>query len=203
MTIVHGDVLRVTANFILTGGVQYQNIYTYLFDGVGTPSDATVIADIKEALDAAYDELVGLVTDTYDVDLSSVDIIEFVSDAWKVTRNVGTFTPVLAGVGSGNSLPYQSSAFVTFKTARPKSVGRKFLFPLTEPQQDSTILIPAAVTAIVAYATIVLADIVVDVINALLPGIVRTGIDDYLVFTTAVVTNVLGSQKRRRPGEGA
>ncbi|MCK4627157.1 MAG: hypothetical protein KAV00_17730, partial [Phycisphaerae bacterium] len=101
------------------------------------------------------------------------------------------------------TLPYQSSPFVTFKTARPKSVGRKFLFPLGEDQQQATILISAAVTKIVSYANTILEDIVVDVINALIPCIARTGVNDILVFTVGVVTNVLGSQKRRRPGEGA
>lgn len=203
MPISHGDVLRVSANFLLDPGILYQNVYTYLYDGVGVPPDATVVADIKAHMELAYDELVGLVLSTTLEDLSTVDIIEFVAGEWTVTRNVGTFTPSFVPVGTGDSVPYQSSPFVTFKTTRPKSVGRKFLFPVTESQQANTILGGPAVTAVVAYANLILADITVDVINALHPCIARTGIDDILVFTAAVVTNVLGSQKRRRPGDGA
>lgn len=203
MPIVHGDVLRVTANFILGDGTQYQNVYHYLFDGVGTPSDATVVADIATAMDDAYDDLQPLVKNTVLNDLSSVDIVEFVTGEWTVTRNVGTFSLNMDGVGAGDMLPNMSSPFVTFKTARPKSVGRKFLFPLVEGFQVATVLAVEAVTAIVLYAAVILDDIEVDLINALHPGIVRTGIDDYLVFTAAVVTNILGTQRRRRPGVGA
>lgn len=203
MALTHGDVLRVTMNFLLQAGVQYQNVYTYLYDGVGFPTDAAVLEDLEDHMALAYDELVGLIDPTITEDLCSVDIIEFIAGEWAVTRNVGTFTITWAPVGTGGILPYQSSAFVTFKTARPKSVGRKFLFPLTEPQQVATILDAGAVTAIVAYAALILADITVDLINLLHPCIARTGVDDILVFTAAVVTNVLGSQKRRRPGDGA
>lgn len=203
MAIEVGDVLRVTANFILFPGIQYQNVYHYLYDGIPVVDDQNAVDAIETALDLAYDELVGLVSPDTDVDLSSVDKVEFLEGEWTVTENIGTFTPTLTAVGTGNTLPYQSSPFVTFKTSRPKSVGRKFLFPMTEPQQDSTIIIPAAVTALVAYAAVILDDITVELINLLHPGIVRTGVDDFLVFTVGVVTNVLGSQKRRRPGVGA
>lgn len=203
MTVTHGDVLRVSANFTLPGPVQYQNIYHYLYDGVGDATDATVISDIEDQLNLAYDELVALVRNDIVPDLSFVDEVQFLTGKWTVTRNVGTMTLVLAGVGGGDALPYQSSPFVTLKTSRPKSVGRKFLFPLSENMQDSTVLTAPAVAAIVGYTDEVLADIVVDLINALHPGIVRTGVDDYLVFQVGVVTNLLGSQRRRRPGSGA
>lgn len=203
MTVQHGDVLRVTVNMILPGPVQCQNVYHYLFDGVGFPSDATVVSDINDHMQAAYDELTALNRSDLVMDLSSVDEVQFVAGEWAVTRSVGTFTLTHAGAAVTQSLPYQSSPFVTLKTARPKSVGRKFLPPTTEDNQGATILVPVAVTAIVAYATDIIADITVEVVNALHPGIVRTGVDDYLVFTVAVVTNLLGSQKRRRPGEGA
>ena len=61
----------------------------------------------------------------------------------------------------------------------------------------------AAVDDIVLYAAEALEDITIAVVNALHPGVPRTGVDDWLSFTVAVVTNLLGSQKRRRPGVGA
>ena len=203
MAIIVGDVLRVTANFLLFSGIQYQNIYHYLYDGIPVVDDQNAVDAIDTHLGTAYNEIVQEVSSDTEVDLSSVDKVEFLEGEWVVTENVGVFTMSFTPVGTGDSLPYQSSPFVTFKTARPKSVGRKFLFPFTEPQQDATVLVPGAVTAIVAYAADILDDITVEIINVLHPGIARVGVDDFLVFTTAVVTNVLGSQKRRRPGEGA
>ncbi len=203
MTIEQSDVLRVTCNFILQDGTQYQNVYHYLFDGVGVIADATIVTEFAAQMQTAYEALEDLIRNDILNDLSSVDLVDFVTDQWEVIRNVGTFTLTILGTQAGDAIPNMSSAFVTLKTARPKSVGRKFLFPVVEAEQAQGILTPAAVTDIVAYTDAIIADIVVAVVNALQPGIVRTGINDVLLYTVGVVTNVIGTQRRRRPGVGA
>ena len=203
MTVEHGDVLRVSTNFHLGDGTLCQNVYHYLFDGVGIIADATVAADIGTQMNLMYDELGPQCRNDILGDLSSVDKVVFVGGQWTVSAHVGTFTVAFAGTGGGIGLPYQVSPFVTFKTARPKSVGRKFLFPFVSSSQAETILAVAAVDDIVLYAAEALEDITIAVVNALHPGVPRTGVDDWLSFTVAVVTNLLGSQKRRRPGVGA
>ncbi len=198
-----GDIIRTAVNFLLPSGDQYQNVFHHIFDGVGGVADSVVVADIAAYMAAQYAELNAYVLDTTVVQLSFVDQVEFVVDKWEVVANLGTFSMGWAPTGVAQQIPNTVSAFVTFKTARPKSVGRKFLFPPMETQQDAGIMTGPYVTAVVAWADDALNDIEVDILNTLHAGIPRTGVDDWLNFTVAVVTNLLGTQRRRRQGSGA
>lgn len=205
MSVIDGDILRVSTNFELSDGSQYQNIYHVIRDGTDPFSDAAHIDAIRGKMDLAYADLDDIVEDTITPQLSFVDRVEFneIVDEWRVVENIGTFTVDFQPTGIDETLPYQTSPYVVFKTGRPKSVGKKFLFPLMENQQADTILGGAAVTAITAYAARILTGITVGGDVTLTFGIVRTGIQTFLNFLVAVVTDVLGSQKRRRPGVGA
>lgn len=205
MTVLDGDVLRVSCNFELGDGTLYQNIYHWIRDGTDPVNDATHLSNIELKIETAYDELDALVKDDVTPQLCFVDRVEFneITNQWEVVENIGTFSPAFNPSDVGDSLPYQSSPYVVFKTQRPKSVGKKFLFPLGESQQDSTIMVGGAVTAITAYAALILAAIPLGGDATLGPVIVRTAFNTVLPLLVAVVNDVLGSQKRRRPGVGA
>lgn len=204
MTITAGDILRTTVNFTLLDGTLFQNVYHHRRVGLGVITDATHITAIQAWAEAMYDELVSIVHSSVTEALSSVDIVEWVTDKWMVVENIGVFTPTFTPVGGTEALPNQISAFVVFKTARPKSVGRKFLFPMTEASQGQGILVPGSVTNIVAYADDAVNNLVISApLDYLVPGIPRTSEDTFLDFTLAVVTNLVGTQRRRRPGVGA
>jgi hypothetical protein len=203
MTLGVGDIIRTSCNFLLPSGDQYQNVYHHIFDGIGGVSDAAVVEDINDWAEAMYGEIVTTVSSGVVEQLSFVDQIEFVGEKWEIVANIGTFTPTIAFSSGAIILPNQSSPFIVFKTARPKSVGRKFLFPIVSDNQDQGIIGSGTVTLITAFAAEALSDIVVDIVNELHPGIPRTGVNDWLGFTVAVVTNLIGSQRRRRQGDGA
>lgn len=205
MSVVNGDVLRVSVNFELGDGTLYQNIYNLVRDGDDPYNDQAHLDAIETWVEDAYDELVTLVINDVSEQLCFVDRIEFneIVDEWRVVENIGTFTPAWAPSGTGEALPFQSSPYVVFKTQRPKSVGKKFLFPVAETAQGATILTGGAVTAITAYAAQVLAAINMGGDATLNAVITRTGINTVLPLLVAVVTDVLGSQRRRRPGVGA
>lgn len=198
-----GDIIRTSCNFLLGSGDQYQNVFHHIFDGIGGVSDAAVVADIETWSDAMYSELNAQVDQNIVEQLSSVDQVEWTGSAWEIVANIGVFTPDFTPGSSVGQLPNQSSPFVVFKTERPKSVGRKFLFPVAAANQDSGILGGGTVTAIVAWAFDALNDIEIDVANVLHPGIIRVGVNDFLPFTVSIVTNLIGSQRRRRQGDGA
>ena len=198
-----GDIVRTSINFTLGSGDQYQNVFHHIFDGIGGISDAAVVADIKTWAETMYGEIDTAVANDVVEQLSFVDQVEWVTDEWKVVGNIGTFTPTFAPLITGVVLPNQSSPFVVFKTARPKTVGRKFLFPLGSNLQDQGIITGATVTLITAWAADAVNDITLDVANVLHPGVPRTGVNDWENFTSAVVTNLIGSQRRRRQGYGA
>lgn len=205
MGVLDGDVLRVTCNFELGDGTQYQNVYHWVRDGTDPYSDAAHITAIQTKVVAAYATLQTIVKNDIVEQLCFVDRVEYneITDQWEVVENIGTFTPTFNPAGVDDALPYQSSPYVVFKTQRPKSVGKKFLFPLMESQQDSTLMVGGAVTAIVAYGASILASINLGGDATLGPVIVRTAFNTVLPLLVAVVNDVLGSQKRRRPGVGA
>lgn len=205
MSVLDGDVLRVTANFELEDGTQYQNIYHYVRDGTDPFSDQDHLDAIEAKVEAMYLTLVAMVSQDITEQLMFVDRVEFneIVNEWRVVENIGTFTITFIPSGTADTLPFQSSPYVIFKTQRPKSVGKKFLFPFVETMQEATILLGAAVTAIVNYGAVVLGAINLGGDATLGPVIVRTGIQTVLPLLVAVVGDVLGSQKRRRPGVGA
>lgn len=205
MAVLDGDILRISVNFELGDGTQYQNIYHMIRDGTDVVSDAAHVLAIKGRMENMYDELIGAVLNDVVSRLSFVDRIEFneITDQWEVVENIGTFTTSFTPVNAGEGLPYQSAPYIIFKTQRPKSVGKKFLFPFAEDQQDETILTGGAVAAMVAFGVFVLASLELGGDATLTMGIVRTGIQTFLNFLVAVVNDIIGSQRRRRPGVGA
>lgn len=205
MAVLDGDILRVTCNFELGDGTQYQNVYHYIRDGTDVFSDQDHVDVLQAAVGALYAALAAQIRNDTVEQLCFVDRVEFneVVDEWRVVENIGTFVPTFNPANAGEGLPYQSSPYVVFKTQRPKSVGKKFLFPFAESEQDETILTGGAVTALVAYGVQALIHREVGGDVTLSPGIIRTGIQTFLPLLVAVVNDVLGSQKRRRPGVGA
>lgn len=205
MTVLDGDILRISLNFELGDGTQYQNIFHYIRDGTDPFSDAVHVAAIELKVEAMYATIDDLVKSDVVAQLCFVDRVEFneIVDEWRVVENVGTFTPDFTATQGGDAIPHQSAPFLIFKTGRPKSVGKKFLFPFVELQQANTILVGGAVTAMVAYGVEVLDAIEVGGDVTLTAGIPRTGVQTYLNFLVAVVNDVIGTQRRRRPGVGA
>ena len=203
MAVTAGDILRTSMNFILNDGTQYQNIYHHERTGVAVMTDAAIVSSMADQFELMYDALAPLVKTNVVEDLSFVDEVQFIEGQWQVTENIGTFTIAWNPTEGTDALPNQCSPFVIFKTARPKTVGRKFLFPLTEASQAGSFLTPGAVLAIVAYADEVLTPVPLQALNTMQPGVVRTGVDLFLPTSIAVVTNVIGTQRRRRPGVGA
>jgi len=135
---------------------------------------------------------------------SEVDEVEWnaTDSFWEVVRQVGFFTPGITYTNGVDPLPNQVAAIATFPTFRPKSRGRKFLPPFGEDQQDAGILNSTALTALANWATDALADVVVSSGNELLTGVPREAADVFLTLASYVVTDILGTQRRRKPGVG-
>lgn len=203
MTVEIGDIVRTAVNFVLNDGTQLINVYYHKRGGVGIVSDAEITTALETWAEAMYDELVALAHANVVEALSFVDRIEWDTDKWVTAENIGTFTPLFVPVGGGEAMPNQIAPFVTFKTARPKTVGRKFLFPGTEADSLAGVLVAGAVADIVAYADDAVNDIIILPAATLVPGVPRTGVNDWQEFFVAVVHDLVGTQRRRRPGVGS
>lgn len=205
MSVIDGDILRVSTNFELGDGTQYQNIYHYIRDGTDPFSDEAHINVIEQRMESMYDAIDDLVTSDVTPQLSFVDRVEFneIVDEWRVVENIGTFTMDFTPTEATDALPFQSAPFIVLKTQRPRSVGKKFLFPFGEAHQDGTVLTGGAVTAMAAFGATLISSLALGGDVTLQSGIVRTGVQTFLNFLVAVVNDVIGSQRRRRPGVGA
>ncbi len=206
MAILSGAILRTSVNFTLDDSTLYQNVYHHLRIGPGLLlTDQDHIDALSAWAEAMYAEINAPASAGITEGLSTVDRVEFVDGEWTVTESIGTFVISWSPIGSSaTAMPNQVSPFVTFRTGRPKTVGRKFLFPLIEASFTDGILHSGTVTEIVAYADDAVNDITVDApLDFLVPGVVRTGVDDFQEFTVAIVTDLSGTQRRRRRGSGA
>lgn len=204
MTVNNGDILKLTFEVTLNDGTIAQNVYHLEARFAAGQSDATVRNEVESWIEAAYSELSPDHVSTITQGLCQLDEIQWnaTKSQWEVVRNVGTFTPTIGYNNAGEALPNMSVGFVTFNTSRPKSRGRKFLFPFGEAQQAGTYLVGATVTNMVDFAGRILTAVVIGPGNTLVYGIVRATVEQFLEALVGVVTNVMGTQRRRRPGVG-
>lgn len=203
MTIVAGDILRTSCNFTLPDGTLYQNVFHHKRSGVGILSDQTHLDTLETWAEDMYAELASQVDEDTGPALSTVDLVEWSVDEWVIVENIGTFLPTIAFGNVVDPMPNQLSPFVVFKTPRPKTVGRKFLFPFAEDQYTAGVLAPAAVAAMVAWADDAVNNLTLQVLDYLVPGVPRTGVNDWQEFYVAILGNIAGTQRRRRRGVGA
>lgn len=202
MAIVSGDILRTSVNFTLEDGTQYQNVYHHQRAGVGVFTDQEHVDALKSWAQTVYNTIAAHVSDTIIEALSSVDKVEYVAGKWTVTENVGTFTPTFTPTGSTDTLPNQIAPYLIFKTSRPKTVGRKFLFPFLETSQDAGVLTSAAMVVLNSFAAEAMTYISLAAENVLIPGVVRTAVDAWHSFYAVIANAIVGTQRRRRPGVG-
>lgn len=204
MTIQNGDILKITyeTEMIPTTSI-FQNIYYLKFHSIGTIPDVTALSDIEGWLEAAYGEVETDIKSTLTQNLCPVDIIEWDTDQWVVSRNVGYVDPTLTFGDITEMLPQQSAPFALFKTDRPKSNGKKFLAGYCELSSGGGYLESAPLIALAAYASEILNGITIDLDTFYTAGVPRTGSDVWLDFALAVVTNLIRTQRRRVPGVGS
>jgi hypothetical protein len=203
MTVEIGDIVRTAVHFKLANDVLYNHVFYHKRGGVGAFSDAEVVTALELWAEAMYDEIVARAHTSVTEQLSYVDRIEWDGAKWEVVENIGTFTPLFVPVAAGEPMPNQISPFITFKTARPKTVGRKFMFPGTEADSVAGTLVAGAITDFVAWADDAVNDIIMAPAGTLVPGVVRTGVNEWQEFYVAVVHALVGTQRRRRLGYGA
>lgn len=205
MSVVNQDILRVSLNFELGDGTQYQNVYHMIRDGEDVYSVQAHLDAIETKMEAAYADIQALVSTYITEQLCFVDRVEFneIVDEWRIVENIGTFTPLFEPSGSIDGVPYQCAPYIYFKTQRPRTVGKKFLFPVGEDVQSDGILSGPAVTAYTAMAAELLAGIALGGDATLTFGVPRTGVNSWFNFLVAVVSDIIGTQRRRKPGVGA
>lgn len=204
MSVAPNDKVRLTSEFTLPSGSIVQNIYHFRANFAAAQADATVINSLKTWVEDVLDNIEAAIKSTVTVNLHQVDVEAWDGTKWEITANVGTFTPSFTPTETtADIMPNPDSPFIVFNTSRPKTKGRKFMWGFTELNFNGSYLQTALVTALVAAATDMLANGAIDLLNYLVPGVPRSASNTWFDFVNAVVTNIAGTQRRRRPGVGA
>lgn len=203
MAVNPADKLKTIVEHELWDGTIVQNVYHHRVVAIAPWADATVVTAIKGWIDGAYNFWEGHCEQNVIPKLSTVDKVEWDGSKWAVTYNVGVFTPGFVPTVTWEPTPNQYSPFIVFQTERPKTKGKKFLFGLCEDENDGSVLASAVVTALVSLAGDILTDVPLSLpLEYLVSGVPRKAVNDWYDFIAAVVTNIGGSQRRRRPGVG-
>ena len=205
MAVQNGDIVKVAMEVTLNDGTIAQNVYHFRAALPSPEGDASVVAGIETWLEGAYSELSSELVNTITQNSCPVDIVEWnaTEGIWETTYHVGDCDPTIGFNNINEALPNMTAALCTLNTARPKSRGRKFLFPFGEDVAGNSYLTGAALANMADYATRILVAINFGIAADLIPGIVRATEDTFLDYAVAIVTNVLATQRRRRPGVGA
>lgn len=195
MAIMIGDVIRITANFLVQSLDEYVNVFHCEWDGVGGIDDDVGMGQIADDIDTAYQELVGIMTE----DLAFVDI-----QGQNLTQSIllptQAWPTLTVGLATGNHLPAQTAGYIFYRSTRPKTRAANYIPGLTEDGNSS---LGTPTTALKA-ALQAFGDIAVtgfeDVVQHLIYGAYNRELDRFTPVNAAVVGVRFATQRRRGRG---
>jgi len=205
MTTETNQILHAVAGILMPDNVVAQMVFHFLTDFTANQDDNTVCSAIEGYIEDILSAVNGQVASAVTTILDYVHEVEWnaVSGVWETKRLVGTVEPSESFSGASELLPWQNAAVLTANTLRPKTRGRKFIPAFTEGMSDgdsewtSTALAGLA-TALAAY----IADETISAGNDLIVGVPSTVDGQFYPFTDGEVVDIVGSQRRRKPGVG-
>lgn len=197
MAPVLGDTIRIVCKLSQAGN-DIQNVYHALLGGTVAPSNAALLATVRSWMDDAYSDIVARIADNVLFDsiwVWNMTQDEFVGEADWLTLTAG-------GGGTNSMMPPQTAALCLFRTAVPKSLGKKFLPPMSSLQlEDDGSIISTGLTQIGLYAAVLLAGATGATWN-LVPGNYRPLVSLFIPYLSAVVRDLFATQRRRYTGSG-
>jgi hypothetical protein len=167
-------------------------------------ADSTVVASVETFLETFWGDLAAYVYSGCTLLDSQVSRISFSSGEgkWVVDKVLGNASPSYSFTNSDDPMPNVVAASIVGRTSRPQSPGRKQVGGLVETAALDNNLISAALTDLADAAATWLSDWVVSGAGELNPGVVRVGIDAFLLLTEVVANSILGTMRTRKPGVG-
>lgn len=202
MTVAPGDILQVVQTINMPDLVKAQNVFTFIAGGTGTATDPVITATIEVFLENFYDELAGRISSAVSLAEATINAMSYdITDGWLVDRNVGTAEPSVTFGATGDMLPHASAAVITAPTAVPKRRSRKSIAGCVEAEVDNSEITTTLLTALALAAIEWITDTPVTggiiLISSLLSDLGIT-----IPLVAATVPDVVGSQRRRKPGVG-
>lgn len=198
MSVANNDIIRVDVLGDLDTTNQIVNSYQFQVSSTFTLTNADVLTDLATLLRAMYDAVKALTT---------------VLTVWRRIRvqNITSgllvgeqdFATPVAGGSSGEQGAFQSAGLVSFKTAVPRVVMRKYL-PVSEAATGPDGKLTAAAVALLATMGTTLLNPLVGASTASYRfGYLSPKTQTFEVPNSRLVSQVIATQRRRRPGVGS
>lgn len=205
MTVVDGDVLKLTVFIDGPDSVIMNNVYHYQLSdpAADLPTDAQVLTALDNEMTEIYGSWDDEMSDDYDIDRGEVARVEWdaVNSVWEIVEDIGSFLITIAGLGISTSVPHGVAANITFPTDKPKARGRKFFPGASNDGITDSDWTGAVLGVLATMGASILSDRDVVGTAVLVPVVASiTGLPEPLIL--ASVNAISAYQRRRKPGVG-
>lgn len=205
MAVSTDTVLRAVAEFVLADGTLAQMVFHFLSEFVANQSDSTVTASIVSYIEDILTDVATYIDNGVTTNPMETSEVEWdaVNSKWEVTRVLPQDTITWPGTAAGDILPNQIAPVLLASTYRPKTRGRKFIPAFAEAATQGSTLVAGALTALGNAVNDYIADETISANNDLIVGVPSNVTGEFHEFANGDVTDIVGSQRRRKPGVGA
>lgn len=202
MTVNDGDYLKCVASLTIEGPTEAQNVFYLKLNTAAPWTDANIMVQIVNYLEALYDNLVTSVHASTTLD--SVDVHKWVWDAvdgWVTSDFIGN--SVLADIfaGTGDALPNAAAAVVSAFAQDVKTRSRKSFPGFNENASTKSFWTSPALVELAAAAIDWFTLFALGGVDSLEPGIPGKG-GVWHDIISVLFSTLIGSQRQRKPGIG-
>lgn len=202
MTVASGEVVKAVATHELLDNVISQSVWYWILTSAAPVAYATILSNIVTEIETFYALLQAhLETDTH--------LIDVVVNKWEYTGGEGWHTGPLVGVDTltdsfssvADMLPHACAFTITGFTQDPNVRSRKSIGGFTEDKAlDSDVTAPVVSALANALGEWLTPRSVggADLLHPVVPA--ATGVVEYLLY--GLVSDLVGSQRQRKPGVG-
>lgn len=184
---------KIVVKGLLAGVVQTRNVYYAQIDASTPESRESMISDYLDGIYSKIELVTGPVA-TWD----GADLFVRSASEW---LPVGSMDLDYAGANEGDVLPNLVAATIIGKVTGSKGFGRKFFSGISEAQTTVDALIAGALANMALAALAYVSPVLGDGTDRLDPGLWMKD-EAFHTFSTGVVSSLLGTMRRRKPGLG-
>lgn len=205
MTVNVGDVVRIVAEWDIPNGAVAQLVYHYLAASGTTATDVQVGTAAEGRLDAAWDQIAGIISQEVDGSTVETYLWDFVLNRWD---GIDT-RPLIGADGTsvGDMMAHGCAALIKIFTAAARRQGRKYVPGIEEGSVFNGVISGGAIGNLASFAAEMDDDLIAGGVT-LEFGTFNSDPASPLfeTFSSAIGTiqaeNIIAYQRRRRPGTG-
>jgi hypothetical protein len=200
MAVADNSILRVAAHFISAAASDIVNVYHFTMDSVGDVSEANVLADLEDLIDALMTNL-----DQAYPTSTSCDSVE--AWVWNSTLSrwdsIGEVNGTWAGTSTNlDEAPAGVAMYVRADSSDAQAKGAKYL----PPPNDAALADGLITSTVMTYLANFLTDYAATYVGTyaeFIPGLWQIATESFKLFSgTGTTSNVPAYQRRRKPGVG-